>query len=336
MTGNNANVDVGMPAYKRPDYIVEAIESVLAQTFESWTMTISEDGVASSTIYELVEPYLSDTRIRYVGRPERQGQSANWNWLVRAGEAPYVALLHDDDRWAPEFLERRVAFFEAHPECGVVFSRTREIDESGRTIGHRGYGFAEGVIPPDDLLRKLVYRNAIGHPSSVVVRRSAYEQAKAEFRKVIYEDYDVWFRLALHVPFGFLDVCDADYRVHLDSMTFEEQDVRKRYLELMEELVAAAQRERPGVLSWRQERQPRSELALAIALDELQAGRRRDAARYVLRAVRTYPPAVADRRTLAWAVATPLGQTGRNLVASSRSRARATRSASRPEDAAGT
>ena len=47
-----------------------------------------------------------------------------------------MALLHDDDLWAPEFLERRVAFLDANPSCGLVFSVADFIDDQGSVI-HR-------------------------------------------------------------------------------------------------------------------------------------------------------------------------------------------------------
>jgi glycosyltransferase involved in cell wall biosynthesis len=111
-------VDIGIPTCGRPRYLVEAIESALAQTFSRWRVTVSEDGPASDAVAAAVAPYLADPRVRYVVTGRRLGGAAHMTRLIRTGTAPYVAPLHDYDRWAPEFLMRRVAFLDAHPACG--------------------------------------------------------------------------------------------------------------------------------------------------------------------------------------------------------------------------
>jgi hypothetical protein len=52
----------------------------------------------------------------------------------RRRTAPYMALLHYDDRWSPEFLARRVAFLERHPSCAMAFAGGQVIDEDGRLV----------------------------------------------------------------------------------------------------------------------------------------------------------------------------------------------------------
>ena len=306
----NAVVDVGIPAYRRPAYIVEAIESVLAQTFEAWTLTVSEDGGGSDGVRDAVRPYLDDPRVTYRAMPERVGQSANWTSLIRSGTAPYVALLHDDDRWQPEFLARRVAFLDGHPECGFVFSRTREIDGEGRVIRRSPHSHPKSVLHPEELVPRLIRRNVIGHPPSILVRRSAYEALGTGFRNVLYEDYDMWYRLALRFPVGYLDTDDADYRLHAVSVTQEEQDIRQRHLLLVDGLLALTEAERPGLLSRRERGQPYATIALACALDQLVRGDRAASARFVGAALRRYPPALADRRIPVWALGMAAGSAG--------------------------
>jgi glycosyltransferase involved in cell wall biosynthesis len=326
--GPNAVVDVGIPAYRRPEYIVEAIESVLAQTFGVWSLTISEDGGGNDAVREAVRPYLGDSRVTYRAMPERVGQSANWTSLIGSGTAPYVALLHDDDRWQPGFLERRVSFLDEHPECGLVFSRTREIDATGHTIGLSPHRHREGVIAPEELIPRLIRTNVIGHPPSILVRRTAYETVGAAFRTVIFQDYEMWYRIALHFPVGYLDICDADYRRHADSMTTAEysQSVLPRNLRLVDELIAMTAAVCPGLLSRREAGRAYSSIALALALEDLCESNVRSSVRALGSAISRYPPAVIDRRVGAWTLALLSGSTGRQLLA----RARAARATSAP------
>ena len=129
-------VDVGIPTHDRPVFVVEAVESVLAQTFERWRLVVSEDGPGNPEVAAALRPYLDDPRVTHEvsGRP--LGAAANMSRVLASGSAPYVAILHDDDRWEPEFLERRVDFLEAHPECAFVFSGHMDIDGNGDRTGH--------------------------------------------------------------------------------------------------------------------------------------------------------------------------------------------------------
>ena len=99
-------VDVGVPTWGRPQYLRETIESVLAQTFQRWRLTVSENGPGDEEIRAIVEPYLDDSRVRHVPTGSEISAPENATRAIEAGDAPFVALLHDDDRWDPEFLAR--------------------------------------------------------------------------------------------------------------------------------------------------------------------------------------------------------------------------------------
>src|SRR6185312_10022575 len=114
-------VDVGMPTRGEAPYIGEAISSVRTQTYPDWTLHVSENGPGGGELQQRLAPYLADERVRYSATGGDLGAAQNHTRLLRAGDAPYVAILHDDDRWDPGFLERRVEFLERHPECGFVF-----------------------------------------------------------------------------------------------------------------------------------------------------------------------------------------------------------------------
>jgi len=141
--------------------------------------------------------------------------------LIAAADAPYFAFLHDDDRWEPEFLARRVEFLERHPDCGLVFSGHVDIDGEGRAIGRSSAPFAEGVVPREELVPQMLQRNVIDTMHSVLVRRSALEVAgpylDGAFPRVF--DWELWLRVVLRHPAGCLGVEDAQYRAHEAQMS---------------------------------------------------------------------------------------------------------------------
>lgn len=210
---------MGIPAHGRPVFLAEAIESVLAQTYRDLRLFVLDDS-QDDAIEHLVRPFLEDGRVDY-RRSEPVRATAAMTALIKAGDAPYFAFLHDDDRWEPGFLERRVEFLEAHPECGLVFSGHIDIDREGRETARAPAPFPNGVVPRELLVPQMLERNVIDTMHSVLARRTALEAAGPflddAFPRLF--DWEVWLRIALRFDVGCLEVEDAHYRAHEGQMS---------------------------------------------------------------------------------------------------------------------
>jgi glycosyltransferase involved in cell wall biosynthesis len=342
LTAEDPIVDVGIPAYRRPDYLTEAIESVLSQTLTRWRLFISEDGPGSSEVAAAVAPYLTDPRIHYSVAGERLGPPGNKNILLRAGSAPFVAILDDDDRWRPTVLTRRVSFLEEHPQCAFVFSAINEIDEQGRWLRETGFFGAEGVVESKDFVHRLLQGYFV-RPASLLVRRTAYQavgQAFDESFPYIYDE-EMWFRLAVRFPVGYLAECDADHRIHhsQDSFGVRPADQILRFLDRAE---AVVERE-PWAAQWsqRERNRTRSQWLLSATLDALERGEERRASAHLRRALRLHPWSVRDRRAIAALVGLTFGRRAGRLVGGSaralvrRQRWRRARRREKPEQSVG-
>ena len=291
-------VDVGIPTYGEPKFLAKAIESVLDQTFPAWALTISENGPGSAAVAAAVEPYLADPRVRYVTTGTNLGGARNSTGLVQSGEAPYVALLHDDDLWAPEFLERRVAFLDANPSCGLVFSVADFIDDQGSVIHRFRVRLPIGLQDRRRLLRALYAHNFIGFLTALVPRR-CYEAVGPEFNeKVIFYDYEMWLRLASHFDVGYLGVVDSYYRIHSGQTTYEiDGTVGEHRLALLQ----AADEVLPPDFPSLDRRRAWSGAFLRIAVDSLERGDRRRSLAHLKKALQQYPIALLDPRIAALA-----------------------------------
>ena len=305
-------VDVGIPTRERPELVRLAIDSVLAQTYTDWRLVISENGLGGGATEEAVEPYLSDPRITYVVTGSTElGGAENWTRLLQHGDGPYVAILHDDDLWDPDFLDRRVEFLESHPECGFVFSGNKEIDLSGNVVGETEYVLPEGVHPPQETFPLLYEHNVMGQPS-ILVRRSAYQEVGAYFDSDYFPfwDYEMCMRLAARFPGGYLTVRDNSYRLHDVRMTFTVQHFGEAYLQMIDradEMLAAL----PDVdVPLRLRRRRRAQALLTTALDVLESGDRRAGWRSLKAGVRCYPRIVFDVRFVTGLAALVAGRRG--------------------------
>jgi GT2 family glycosyltransferase len=330
-------VDIGMPAYRRPKFIGEAIESVLAQTYTNWVLVVSENGPGGGDVEAAVRRYTSDPRVRYVATGENLGPAANWTRLVQGGTAPYFTLIQDDDRWDPDFLARRVAFLERHPSCGFVYSGERKMDQHGRAIAAERTRslpvkdvadvLPEGIYQPREYIQSL-YRYKLGgiHTPSicslgVMSRRSALEAVGAVFDETypfLYWDVELYLRMALRFPTGFMAIKDATQRIHHPSITSEANFDGEHWIRYHEYHADWFRRELPGLKLPREYDEIVADAYIMAALDALERSDRRACARYLRGAVRCSPGSVANPRLTAAAAALLLGRTGAGLLARAR------------------
>lgn len=293
-----SRVDVGIPAYRRADYIAEAIESVLAQTLPDWRLTICDNGVGGGAIEEAVHPYLADPRVSYYASGRELTLGENWTAAIQ-GTSAYVGLLNDDDRWHPSFLEVRVAALDAHPECAFAFSEVTHVDQSGAVVEHSPFRFEEGVVSREAMARWLIGRNIVGL-SSVLVRRSAYDVVCAVFESAWhYNDWEMWSRLAADFPAYYMHRHDNDYRRHSQAITFVKREDPERLLKMMDLIERRFEREVPHFRVGRLERRRNRSLKLLHASGDVhRGGGWRSSWPLYRRALRVYPLSVFQYTSL--------------------------------------
>jgi glycosyltransferase involved in cell wall biosynthesis len=263
---------VGVPTRGRAAYFEAALESVFGQTVHDIRVTVTENGPGDPGVAEVVRRFAGDTRLRHVVHGVDIGQAANFT-AAAEGTAPYVALLHDDDTWEPEFLERRLAFLEAQSTCGYVFSGSVIIDGDGTPTDIWEPDLETGVQRSDDFLPVIYAHNVVPVPS-VVMRRSAYDAVGGQFANVLFSDHELWLRLAVSFDVGYLRIHDSAYRLHGNQVTFDRWhrlgEHRLEFLDVVDGIVG----ERVPV---ELKRQVRAQSHLHVATDAFERGERRAA-----------------------------------------------------------
>jgi cellulose synthase/poly-beta-1,6-N-acetylglucosamine synthase-like glycosyltransferase len=193
-TDRPPTVSVIIPAYGVNAYIAEAVDSVLAQTYEDCDVYVVNDGAPAAETAELKEILARyGARVNYIER-ENGGQGAARNTALRATRAPYVAFLDGDDYWHPELLAREMAVFEQDPRLALVYADAR-IFGDGPVVGltYMETEPSEGEVTLESLL--AVRCNVT--MSTIVARRDAIIEAGLFDESLRYiEDYDLWLRMA--------------------------------------------------------------------------------------------------------------------------------------------
>ena len=222
-------VTIILPTYERARYLREAIDSALAQTFTNFVLSIGDNSSTGDT--EAVVREYDDPRIRYTRHAENRGQQGNWLWLIETADTPYVASLHDDDVWNPDFLERLVPVIDAEPTVSMVFSDALLIDGESRPLvaesdelSHRTHRdrIPAGVLDLSlaETLRLVAVWNAPQPAFCAVIRRSAVMDT--EFPEEIDPVYDLWlsYQIAMRGErFAFVPGRTTKYRWHSGSST---------------------------------------------------------------------------------------------------------------------
>ena len=191
MTGE-PTVSAVLPVYNCPQYVGQAIESILSQTFSDFELIIIDDGSTDQTP-DVLRRY-DDRRIRLISQ-NNHGLSATLNRGIELATGRYIARQDQDDFSYPNRFAKQVAYLDEHPSCAIVGTWAEIVRQDGGSRGHHKH-------PSDNssLQYELLLNNPFVH-SSVMLRRSALDHVglySVDKRRQPPEDYELWSRLARH------------------------------------------------------------------------------------------------------------------------------------------
>ena len=208
-------VAVVIPCYNRQQYLAQAIQSVLDQTWTNTELVVVDDGSTDGS-REVLASF--GDRIRVLTHPGgvNRGQSASINLGIENSDSEYVAILDSDDWWAPEKLRLQVDYLEAHPEVGLVYANGYQVNADGsprwRIYGSRH----EEHSDPARVLADCYFLV----PNHALVRRSVFEQTGGfDERLRAAQDHDMAIRIAEVTKLAYIPEDVFFYRRHDDSIS---------------------------------------------------------------------------------------------------------------------
>ncbi|MCP4713524.1 MAG: glycosyltransferase [Deltaproteobacteria bacterium] len=209
-------LSVVMSAYNCEQYIGQAIESILAQTFTDFEFIIINDGSADDT-GNLIDSY-RDERITVLHQ-ENKGLISALNTGVGHARTSLIARMDADDIALPERLSVQLTWMNRNPEVGLLGTGCRYIDSQGRPSGEPMQ--ASGTHAA--VLHTLLHAGrgpAIIHPT-VMMRKEAFQRAGGyNERFPVCEDVDLWLRIAFHAQLAVMPDIQLQYRRHSTSISF--------------------------------------------------------------------------------------------------------------------
>jgi len=207
---NEPLVSILMNCYNGEKYLTEAIESVLAQTYQNWEI-IFWDNQSTDKSADMYKSY-NDKRMKYFYAAEHTdlGGARAMAWKFLTGE--FIAILDVDDVWYPSKLEKQLPLFN-DPEVGIVVCDTVYFNEK------REKPLYNGRYPPTGNVFGELIKNYFVSLETLVFRRStALKLARgfdSEFNAI--SDFDIIARLSLISKLDVYPEILAKWRVHEDS-----------------------------------------------------------------------------------------------------------------------
>ena len=217
-------VSVVIPCFNAGEYLDEAVQSALAQTWQDLEVVIVDDGSTDpSTLDLLRQARWPRTRIFHQANA---GPAAARNRAVREAGGRYILPLDADDTIEPSYVEKAVAVLEARPNVGCVYCKARK------------FGAEQGPWNlPVYTLRELVIDNVIF--VTYLYRKADWESVGGYNEKLRHgvEDYDFWVKIA-HLGREVVQLDDYlfNYRIQESSRTTSFQERRARVVESYAEI----------------------------------------------------------------------------------------------------
>ncbi|MGG2140284.1 glycosyltransferase family 2 protein [Symbiopectobacterium sp. RP] len=221
-------ISVIIPVFNAENYIKEAVESIIQQSYTNIEIIIINDGSVDGTSEILNK--LNDSRIKIYERYNK-GLVYTLNELVQCAKGKYIARMDADDISMPNRLEEQVKYLE----CGfdIVGSNLVKIDNNNQTIGYSKYPLTQ-----DEIMSYIPFNSPFSHPT-VMAKRWVYE-LKYKDEYFMAEDYALWLEAIFFNGAKVLNIEAPllNYRIHKNSVSRKNMyaqlekacDVRRKYI----------------------------------------------------------------------------------------------------------
>ncbi|MBK8270812.1 MAG: glycosyltransferase [Planctomycetes bacterium] len=209
------SVSVIIPTYNRLRFLREALDSVHAQTVKPHEVIVVDDG-SSEDIAAGVADHPSRPQVI---RQDRRGPGAARNRGLGEATGELVAFLDSDDIWLPKKLEKYLGAMALRPDVKLFYGPMSPIDANRRPVPGRTKPCHDGWI-----VEQLFCNSFVHVPTVVCPRALLNEMSGFNPNLAVCEDYDLWLRLAVKLPFGLIEEPLALRRLHDDRLSKDRMD----------------------------------------------------------------------------------------------------------------
>ena len=183
-------ISVIMSVYNGEKYLVQAIDSILNQTYQNFEFIIIEDCSTDNSLDILEEYAKKDSRIKIIKKEKNigiKGFIKNLNLGMSLAKGKYIARMDADDISLPERFQKQVDFLENNPEITLVGAQLNLINEQNKITGE-----AIAALQHRDIVKRITSQIQLFHPV-IMFRKDQNIQYREKF--IYCEDYDLYLNL---------------------------------------------------------------------------------------------------------------------------------------------
>ena len=203
-------VSVVMPVFNEERYILDALKSILNQTYKNLEIIIVNDCSNDSSVSIINS--LHDERLYIVHNQTKLGIAESLNKGLAIATGKYIARMDSDDISEPNRIEMQVRYLEENVDVGVCGTGIRFI---GEAEGKRMFSCQSELVFVD-----LLFQCALCHPT-VMFRKEILDMYSLkydpEFEKA--EDYRLWCKIALYSKIKNIKETGLNYRIHTKQVS---------------------------------------------------------------------------------------------------------------------
>lgn len=210
-------ISVIMPVYNAEKYLIESINSVLAQTFKDFELIVVYDDSEDNSLSILNSISLNDKRIRVI-YGENKGLANALNKGIASSKCKYIARMDSDDIALPERLKKQIDYLETNSEVDVLASGLEVFGEITEKEKENYNQLFNVELNSKNLIENFLETCPIPHPSvmfkkDVILKLNGYNETY-----LCAEDYDLWLR-ALSKGYRIEKLSEKliKYRIHKKS-----------------------------------------------------------------------------------------------------------------------
>ena len=140
-------LDIFIPYWGDPDYMMETVRSVLDQTSDNWLLTVVDDAYPDTTVQEYFAG-LDDPRIRYVRKEQNEGITANYRTCVAMATQEIITILGSDDVLLPNYVETILEAHRRYPRAAIIQPGVQVIDETSSVTRTLADAVKQRIVQP--------------------------------------------------------------------------------------------------------------------------------------------------------------------------------------------
>lgn len=207
-------VSVVMPVYNGAQYLQEAIDSILNQTFKDFELIIIDDGSSDDSLKIIQMNADKDKRIIFITNEQNSGICVTLNKGLDIARGKYIVRMDCDDISELNRIEKQVCFMDEHPEIGVLGSKIRVF---GENVNPYIFDFDEDWKL---CIADMIFATCMAHPA-VIVRSEIIQKHKLRYddRFRGMEDYYMWWQISKYAKISNIQEALLNYRKHSNQVT---------------------------------------------------------------------------------------------------------------------